>query len=94
MIAYALIGMPVNMILYTYLGEYFGSNVCCCSIDFFCRDFCVSYFNAFSNHNIINNNNELVYNLFSSSKSTGDTKHINLRNICMQMKIIHHIDGA
>lgn len=27
MIGYALIGMPVNMILYTYLGEYFGSNV-------------------------------------------------------------------
>lgn len=27
MIFYALIGMPVNMILYTYLGEYFGSNV-------------------------------------------------------------------
>lgn len=27
MIAYALIGMPVNMILYTYLGEYFGSYV-------------------------------------------------------------------
>lgn len=27
MIAYALVGMPVNMILYTYLGEYFGSKV-------------------------------------------------------------------
>lgn len=27
MIAYALIGMPVNGILYAYLGEYFGSRV-------------------------------------------------------------------
>lgn len=27
MIAYALVGMPVNMILYTYLGEYFRRNV-------------------------------------------------------------------
>lgn len=27
MIVYALIGMPVNMILYAYLGEYFATRV-------------------------------------------------------------------
>lgn len=27
LIFYALIGMPVNMILYTYMGDYFGKNV-------------------------------------------------------------------
>lgn len=31
MIVYALIGMPVNMILYAYLGEYFGTRVISCS---------------------------------------------------------------
>lgn len=27
MIVYAIVGMPVNVILYSYLGEYFGKRV-------------------------------------------------------------------
>lgn len=27
MVVYAIIGIPVNMILYSYLGEYFRQNV-------------------------------------------------------------------
>lgn len=30
MIAYAIIGMPVNIILFTYLGDYFGRGVGFC----------------------------------------------------------------
>lgn len=32
MIVYALIGMPVNGILFAYLGDYFGSKVYQCGI--------------------------------------------------------------